>query len=191
MEEQIEIEHKAMLTEEAFERLRKDLPFQTPPIQQINYYFETEDLALRAQGAALRIRKKAGHYTLTLKQPKGEGLLETKESLSEGEATQWIENKPTFTKGVGEQLKKMGILIEDLRYLGSLKTERYLHQDGDLFYMLDKSYYFDTIDYELEIEAPSLRLAKEAMAKLLDQYGIQERPALPKIARFYMEKEQQ
>src|SRR5699024_12592300 len=83
IKQQIEIERKTMLTEAEFELLLKKLPFESAPIIQTNYYFETEDLALKRNRSALRIRQKNNSYTLTLKEPHEEGVLETNEPLTE------------------------------------------------------------------------------------------------------------
>ena len=185
MSQQIEIERKTMLTEAEFELLLKKLPFESAPIIQTNYYFETEDLALKRNLSALRIRQKNNSYTLTLKEPHEEGVLETNEPLTEVEAKKWLQNKPIPTGKIANQLEALSICLEDLRYIGSLKTERYTYSKDDIHFMLDKSFYLQTIDYELEIEATSLRQAEEEMCQILLDYDIEERTALPKIARFF------
>src|SRR5690625_1656793 len=90
MTQQIEIEFKTMLTKSQFNFLLTQLPFPINPIMQTNHYFETNEFSLRSKQAALRIREKATTYTLTLKEPHEEGLLETSERLTKTEMNEWL-----------------------------------------------------------------------------------------------------
>lgn len=185
MSQEIEIEFKTMLTKEEFTTLHQRLPFPAQPIVQTNYYFETEDFSLKAHASALRIRKKGDQYTLTLKEPHPEGILETHDSLTEEEANEWFQNNPVTEAKVAQQLKNMNISTEDLRYYGALTTERYTFREGKVEYMLDKSFYHEAVDYELEIEASSQVEGQRALHTLLEEQRLKERKALPKIARFF------
>ncbi|MFP3488877.1 CYTH domain-containing protein, partial [Staphylococcus sp. SIMBA_130] len=57
---------------------------------QINHYFETKEFSLKELGCAIRIREKDGKYTLTLKEPHPDGLLETHDLLTKQEALNWM-----------------------------------------------------------------------------------------------------
>jgi|SRR5699024_2263569 len=185
MSQEIEIEFKTMLTKEEFELLRNRLPFPEQPIVQINHYFETELFALKDYRSALRIREKNNHFTLTLKEPHHEGILETHDSLSEFDANQWLKGHPTTPNHVMSRLDALSINVTDLRYYGSLQTKRFTYQDGKIDYMLDESQYHDMIDYELEIEAPSKDEGLQALRTLLQEQTLKYREAQPKIARFF------
>jgi|SRR5690625_3321611 len=185
MSQQIEIEYKTMLTKKEFIQLLNNLPFPRQPITQINHYFETEQFDLKRHRSALRIREKGQHYTLTLKQPHEKGILETNDSLTDEEANSWLRGKPIPQKNIMKQLHKIGIAEDKLRYYGSLKTERYTFEKDGIYYMLDKSFYNDKIDYELEIEAPSKNKGIKALYKLLREQHIEERTAITKIERFF------
>src|SRR5699024_2461862 len=103
--------------------------------------------------SALRIRERNDTYTLTLKQPKEEGILETHESLSKNQALSWINGiDRSSSPYINDTLKQENISINDLVYFGSLRTERYQFKDETITYVLDKSTYNYTTDYELEIE---------------------------------------
>lgn len=187
MSQHIEIEFKTMLTEAEFNELHKNMPFPKQPFVQINHYFETDNFALKSKNSAIRIREKDDQYILTLKEPHEEGLLETNELLAEDVAKSWLESNPISVKNVTERLEHLGIHEKDLRYFGSLTTERYTYEENSIHYMLDKSFYHNVVDYELEIEAPSKAKGLQALKKVLQQHNLVERKAEPKIARFFRE----
>lgn len=185
MSQEIEIEFKTMLTKDEFTSLHRNLPFPEDPVVQTNYYFETADFALKDHYAALRIREKDGRYTLTLKEPHEEGILETHDSLSSADAKEWLESRPIKQIHTSKRLAKLGIDEANLRYYGPLTTKRYsFHEDG-IDYMLDESSYHGIVDYELEIEASSREAGLQALKSLLNEQNLQERKADPKIARFF------
>ncbi|MFQ3543903.1 CYTH domain-containing protein [Halobacillus rhizosphaerae] len=189
MSQEIEIEFKNLLTEEEFTRLSNRLSFDTVElIEQTNYYFETKNLQLRAQGSALRIRKKDNQWTLTLKQPHSEGLLETHASLTAEEANLWIQNKPVDKPDIVQQLKGLGVKSKDLIYLGSLTTRRKEMEYQGTTVVLDHSLYYGREDYELEIEAASVQQGQQVIKQLLEELNIPKRETDNKIKRFYQAK---
>lgn len=192
MAQEIEIEFKNLLTKDEYEKVYHFLPFKSVELkEQTNYYFETEDLKLKQQGSALRIRQKNAQWTLTLKQPHTEGLLETHDSLTEEEANLWIQNKMTEKPHVSKQLNDLGISFEDLYYLGSLTTRRKEHDYKGTTVVLDHSLYYDKEDYELEVEAGSKEAGKKVMEEILRTCNIPNRETDNKIKRFYDRKQLQ
>ncbi|GEN52881.1 CYTH domain-containing protein [Halobacillus faecis] len=192
MAQEIEIEFKNLLTEDEYEKVYHFLPFKSVELmEQTNYYFETEDLNLKQQGAALRIRQKNGQWTLTLKQPHAEGLLETHDSLTEEEANLWIQDKMTEKPHVSKQLDGLGISLEDLHYLGSLTTRRKELEYKGAIVVLDHSLYYDKEDYELEVEASSKETGKNVIDEILHSCNIPARETDNKIKRFYDRKQLQ
>ncbi|WP_347861169.1 CYTH domain-containing protein [Salimicrobium sp. PL1-032A] len=186
MSQEIEIEFKNLLTEEEYLRMLEDLPFDKHTFtEQTNYYFETEDMLLKENGAALRIRHKGDTWTMTLKQPHPEGLLETHDTIDEQTADLWIQNKGEEQTNTSKQLKEMGIKINNLRFLGSLTTRRREIDYKNTTVTLDFSRYFQVQDYELEIEAMSKSEGESVFAELLHRYSIPERETKNKIRRFY------
>ncbi|WP_173916933.1 CYTH domain-containing protein [Halobacillus sp. Marseille-Q1614] len=189
MAQEIEIEFKNLLAEEEFNTLYQQLKFESVAlIEQTNYYFETDDFRLREQGAALRIRRKKETWTLTLKQPHSEGLLETHDSLTEEEVNQWIIGRPTQAEHVGPQLEELGISYEDLNYMGSLTTRRKEQPYKNTTVVLDHSFYYGKDDYELELEADSRETGEKVFQELLDRYHIPRRKTDNKIKRFFQAK---
>lgn len=188
MSQEIEIEYKTLLTKEEFEEIKKSLPFPTHAVEQTNYYFETRQFHLKENRSALRIREKEGGYTLTLKEPHAEGILETHDSLLEEEFLNWINGKPIKKPNVAEQLRRLGVEMNDLVYFGSLKTERTTFEKHGILYMLDKSYYHGKVDYELEIEATTREEGWKAFTTILQRFDIPKRDSITKIERFFQEK---
>ncbi|NMA90082.1 MAG: CYTH domain-containing protein [Amphibacillus sp.] len=186
MQQEMEFEAKNMLTEQEYNRVLNYFIQDQAQVQtQINYYFETDDLALRHHGSALRIREKNGQYVITLKQPQADGLLETHVKISAEIKDQWIYEQPTRINQLEVILNQLGIDYQTLKYRGKLKTERIELNDDDITYVLDKSYYNGEVDYEIEVEATSLLQANSKLADFLTKYNIERKTTNNKIARFF------
>lgn len=189
--QEIEIELKNLLTKEEFEtcltHYNQDLATAK---KQISHYFETPDFQLKARGAALRIREKNNHYTMTLKEPHKDALLETHANMSEAEARQFIHNQDTFPSLIAEALNRLDINQSALIYGGQLHTERLEFEEDGLLIVLDKSHYHGLTDYELEIEGPSVASVEAKLNQLLSQLAISKKQTPNKIARFYQALQQ-
>jgi uncharacterized protein YjbK len=185
MTQEIEIEFKNLLTKQEYLHLLEHLPFPEDGQKQVNYYFETEDFKLRQKHSALRIREKNEMFQLTLKEPYQQGLLETHDSLSSEEATQWLQGNPIPKEATTKQLLQLGITVAELKLFGSLTTIRREYKQDDLIFVLDQSFYHDQVDYELEIEATNHEIGQQAINKLLNEWKITKRDTPNKIARFF------
>lgn len=185
MSQEIEIEYKTILTKEEYNTLLQALPFPSEAMMQTNYYFETRDFALKEHGSALRIRKKNNNYTLTLKEPHIEGILETHDRLTYEQFIAWTDGQPTPMEHVTKQLQELGIMEKDLYYYGALETARRTFVQDDILYVLDKSSYNNKTDYELEIEASSKEKGEAALRELLTKYPVSNEQSITKIERFF------
>lgn len=186
MAQEIEIEFKNLLTETEFERLLEAYPFPAEPITQTNHYFETEDMRLKEHSSALRIREKSGTFTLTLKEPHPDGLLETHDELTKEEASHWLRGEPIPKVNTKARLEKIGIAPAELKYFGKLTTERREIALGDDLLVLDYSTYNGQEDYEVELEVKSREKGEKTFSDLLNRYDIPKRRTPNKIERFYM-----
>lgn len=186
MAQEIEIEFKNILTKAEYDLLLDAYPFPHDGVEQTNYYFETVGLHLKDKGAALRIRKKNGKFILTLKEPYGDGLLETHDELTAEEAASWLNGKPIDKENVSKQLEKMAIRTADLKYYGSLATERRELVDGNVLLVLDRSEYNGQEDYELELEAQRFDQGEKRFNEILESHQIGKRRTPNKIERFFM-----
>lgn len=180
----MEFEAKNLLTEQEYQLLVAHFNYNKPKTQ-INYYFETDDFLLRSKGAALRIRELNSQYVLTLKQPAQDGLLETHVKITEEIKNQWLTGQTVVIPQFKNQLDKLAVNPEKLKYWGNLRTDRIEIEQEDITIVLDKSFYNNTIDYELEIEANSMTRAKDKLNQLLITHQIDRKNTVNKIVRFF------
>lgn len=186
MMQELEIERKNLLTKDEYNRLITGLSLtDVTPENQRNHYFETADFQLKQTGSALRIREKNGAYVLTLKEPQGDGLLETHEPLTKEEAHQLIANNGTMKPAIEMRIKALGVPVEALFFGGTLETNRIEVNQDDVLVVLDESHYLGHVDYELEVEGPSLKVTEARLAALLARFSITKKETPNKIARFY------
>ncbi|PFG07028.1 CYTH domain-containing protein [Bacillus sp. es.034] len=189
MAQEIEIEFKNLVTEEEFTRLTSHFHINEEDfISQDNHYFDTPDYQLKEKQSALRIREKNGTYTLTLKTPLKEDLLETNQPLSINQSESLIK-EGIFPKGeVRDVLKSLSIPYESLQHFGTLSTSRAeIPYRGGLL-VFDQSSYLQKEDYELEYEVKERTSGKAIFLELLKHHQIPLRQTDNKIKRFYLEK---
>src|SRR5699024_12135520 len=93
MSQEIEIEYKNLITEHEYNQILKAYPFPKEGVKQINHYFETAHRELGQMGYAIRIREKSNTYTLTLKEPHINGLLETHDTIPEEVFRMWLDGE--------------------------------------------------------------------------------------------------
>lgn len=185
MVQEVEIEFKNLLTADEFNRLASYLAFPDEAVKQTNYYFETADYLLKTYGSALRIREKNGTYTLTLKEPHPDGLLETHDPLTKQEKERWLSGQHSKAPNVTRQLQKKGIALSDLYYIGQLVTKRRQQTYKQTIVVLDESMYNGRKDYELEVEATDYKTGLTVFRNLLDTLAIPQRETPNKIKRFF------
>ena len=186
--QEIEIEFKNLLTFEEFTSLCSS--FQVHPedfFSHENHYFDTERFQLKECGRALRIRKKGGNYTLTLKQPANVGLLETHQVINEEEKAKMMDENQGLIPGIIADIlkKELGIDASSIHYFGSLKTNRVEIPYKNGLLVLDESHYLQTSDFELEYEASNFQEGQQDFHELLKEHHIPVRETKNKIARFY------
>jgi uncharacterized protein YjbK len=189
MSQEIEIEFKNLLTEEEFMKLIrhfmiKDIEFES----QVNHYFDTPDFQLKNMRSALRIRRKKNTFTLTLKTPLEEGLLETNQGLSAQEADDLLKQVDFPDGEVKESLQKAGVSTTSIQHFGSLTTKRAEMEFRGGSLVFDESSYFNKVDYELEYEVKDFKLGEKIFFDLLNEHDIPHRETENKIKRFYREK---
>lgn len=189
--QEIEIEFKNLLTFDEFTSLCSAFKVKSDDFfTQENHYFDTAGFALKDKGCALRVRKKGDTFTLTLKQPADEGLLETHQVVTEDEFVAMISANTGLVSGIISNIlsDELSISPSEVIYFGSLKTNRaeLAYKDGLL--VLDESNYMDTSDFELEYEVKNYAEGEKLFHELLDAYGIPLRETKNKIVRFYEAK---
>lgn len=186
MTKQLEIEFKNLLTEEEFNRLahsfhvsKNDFFFHK------NHYFDTPSFLLKDNKMALRIRETSSQFELTLKQPYEKGLLETNQSLKPEEAAMMLTSGMIPDGEVKSALIPSTVPLSDLKCFGTLTTCRAEIHYKDGILVLDKSWYLNDQDFELEYEVENYDVGKENFLSLLQKYDIPVRKTENKIKRFY------
>ena len=178
----LEIEYKILLSEVMYHQILSDYRLDIiNQYTQTNYYIMHQ--LLDTHRFMLRIREKQGTYELTLKEPMKEGNLETNLTLTKDEAIA-ILHKQYIKNSIFEKLSFLSIPVQDFDTTHSMQTLRtdINHPLGIL--SLDKNYYQDVIDYELELEVHDNKLGQQAFVQLLNTYGVSYQQNCPsKIKR--------
>ncbi|MFS8631375.1 MAG: CYTH domain-containing protein, partial [Bacillales bacterium] len=146
---------------------------------------------LKSRGSALRVREKDGKFELTLKEPAGEGLLETTQILNKKEKETMLIGGTLPEGPVKEQLIKQQFPLEKLSCFGTLATERAEKPYRGGTVVLDYSSYLNKHDYEIEFETKDGKTGQKIFQELLQAENIPIRKTANKIRRFYEEKMRQ
>lgn len=177
-----EIEYKTLLSQEEFQKIEKQL-LHVEPVSQTNYYFDTEDFALKGHKMSLRIRTYSDRAELTLKIPQDIGNLEYNQALSLGTAASTIDSLQ-FPDGEIKSIISQHIPIENLNLLGHLTTVRREIPTKIGLMALDCNTYADRKDYELELEVTEAQKGKADFEAFLQANQIKFKYAKSKVARF-------
>ena len=172
----IECESRIMLSKEEYKTL---LAFykgksKTHYIRQVNHYIDSTTFDLRnANRKSLRIRDINGNKSeLTLKLKGFDGDKEYNEYISK-ETKDSFFNKGIFPEGeIKNILSNSKIDISKLKVLTSLSTIRYEKKIDDYLIVIDKNEYNGIVDYNMEIEAPSMKRAYEVMNECCQKFGL-------------------
>ena len=171
MSNAIEIEAKALVSQDDYRKLAKLFP-DSPRYTQTNHYIDSDTRILNKEGIALRIREKNGQYELTLKTPLSQGLLEKNCVITKQQFDDFKE-KGIFPKGdTSRFLTMLDIDIATLKILTSLTTDRIdVEYKGGLL-SIDRNCYSGKTDYEVEFEYNNLGGAKKVLSDLFGENGI-------------------
>ena len=137
-----ELEKKMLISKDEYDYIMDHFGYEIPLakkaiVNQINYYFDDDDLSMNRQNITCRIRFKDGKYIGTMKKHScgsDDKSIETEIKIYDGI------NKNSFTD--------MGLKLQ-----GELITKRcVVLKDANCEAVLDKNEYLGHTDYELEIE---------------------------------------
>ncbi len=165
----IEIEAKVLISANEYENIVNTYAGKViAEYDQDNYYIDSDNFDLKNIGVGLRVRLKDGIYTLTLKAPMSEGLLEKNNPLTE------VQFKALLKKGVlpecdiKEFIKMLGKDPLTLKVQTELITHRkeIMVEDESITFSIDKNKYNNIEDYELECSGNSLSRAKDYLKRL-------------------------
>ncbi len=168
----IEIEAKTLLTKEEYNKTLAHFKLDVADgYIQKNYYIETKNQDLRKLGISLRIRKLNG-YVMTLKLPMAEGLLEKSQNLTSDQFSDF-QNRGVFPDGdISKFIEGLYIDLKYLEIIASLSTLRIEVEYEDLTLAIDENRYGDIQDYELEMEATSIKKAKRLLEKVCEEVKV-------------------
>ena len=168
----IEIEAKVLLSQSDYVKVVNALKLSGNVVTQTNYYLDSADRVLKTYGMILRIREVKNQFTLTLKAPMAEGLLEKNQVLSAEDAKALI-HENLFPEGdIKDFLGILHIPVEELKILAQLTTEREECSYKDTIVDVSKSTYSGYVDYELECDSDSALKSQETLRSLCEENGI-------------------
>lgn len=179
----IENEFKIMLDRGQYEKIHALFAWDAE-MKQVNSYYDSPGLECSSRHITVRVRSISGENFLQMKLPaeqSGNG------AVSRIELEQKVSGLPQ--KLEPETLKSLsGADLPELTLLGTLSTFRSVKKFPGAEIDLDRSEYFDVIDYELEVEYTDEAAAEAILAEIWQKVRIdRSAPVTGKIRRFLQE----
>lgn len=175
MSKDIENEERLMLSEEEYSLLMDEYSSKdnAKMIEQINYYFDDENLSLMHSHKVLRVRLiNQNIYELTMK-------IKGTSTTGDTELNTYIKSLDDFKleKGIDPIINEIILEIEkstsnEIKLITSLETKRLEVKYDNHLLVIDKNKYLDVIDYDLEIEAPTKKIAKDIILEYASKYSL-------------------
>ena len=178
MEKSIECEAKCLITKNEYQSILQACSV-SKTIHQTNYYLDYDN-QLKNNHQALRIRAKNDNYELTLKTKTSNGNIEQTINIDASCVANIINNHYLPTQLASE----FNINISAIDSIKTIKTTRSCIKYHNLIVELDHTDFNGTIDYEIEIEGPNLKIANETLDRFCNEHNINPQPSMPKIARY-------
>ena len=176
MSREIEYEKRVLINEYQYQKILHfflDKYSDNRCFKQTNHYFDTPSFDLKSKGIVFRLRKsvkKPAELTLKIKGLNGD--LEINQNLTSKEEN-CLFNENKIPEGqIKDYLLKRGLLFSSLNLVETLETCRMEAKINDYLIVVDKNTYFDICDYNLEIEAASIKRAESIILKLCDFFGL-------------------
>ena len=138
-----------------------------------NTYFDSPDLYLTHHHMVLRIREIDGlEKELTLKVKGEDGDIEITHNIESEEEYQKLLSGNISNLEIEKEVSNRGGDIKSLGVITTLTTERVEVKFDDHLLVIDKNFYNNKVDFNLEVESTSRELAKEYLEKVISKYGI-------------------
>ena len=171
----LEYEARVMITENQYSQIKKSYASEkSREFTNTNFYFDYEDLYLTNHGIVLRVRNiDDKEYELTLKTKGENGDLEVNHSLTSNEARLIIESSTIPLSNVLDELKKRNIVLTKLKLIVSLKTERVEIEYPNYLFVIDKNYYRNKVDFNIEVESTSKKAAENYLNQIISKFNIE------------------
>ena len=163
-----EFEARANLSESEFLIIKNDYTKSQDfkSFTQTNIYYDVNELFLTNNGMVLRVRVFDNDSELTLK-------IKTKDfdkEITVEKINKDADIKKLLTPAMKEVLNNIDIKF--LKEVGRLTTERTEIKFDNYLIAIDKNYYNNKVDYNLEIEASSKEEANIILNNILKKYGV-------------------
>ena len=155
----IECEDRVMVTFDQYRRLLAHFVARDPHFHILeieNTYLDDDKLSLKNSHRVLRIRKSNNEIELTLKIKGENGDLEINETP---------EKHPEIDKMLNNEFDKY-------HPIAKLNTSRVEVRIDDYLVVLDMNKYNGIIDYDLEVEANTLKKAKKVVKSICHSFGL-------------------
>lgn len=172
-----EYEARVMINEEQYINIRSHCLSSGLAYEEIvneNYYFDTEDLLLTNTHKVLRIRKINNEkYELTLKIQESNGCVEINHTLTDIEKEQMMNDGQISYKPIVDKLKEYGVDLNSIKLITDLRTERLEVKLNEGLLVIDKNYFRNRIDYNIEVESDSEIHAKTLLLSIISPFGVE------------------
>ncbi len=176
--EELEIEFKSLLTNEEFESLITKFNLQDKFIEQYNYYFDTEDKFIMNSDSSFRIRLRNNKFKITYKsRNSANSVIEKSIDLSYDQAMHYLES--------GYNSDLLNLDLPELHHRNTLMTKRasFKIDGGEIF--IDKNYYSNIVDYEIEFECLDEITGRHTFESFLNENSIIYKESKPKMVRAF------
>lgn len=142
-----EKEYKCLISKEQYEKIEKSYLWDSIK-NQTNYYYAAQTDCLSKNRITVRVREKDGKYKLQIKKHKSR-----ENGLHISEELEFDASGAPQTIDADKAFEIIGAETGELRKIGALTTLRHSFMwDEYTEICLDKSTYFDCVDYEIEVE---------------------------------------
>ena len=138
-----------------------------------NTYFDTKDLYLTEHHMVLRLRKiNDDKHELTLKIQEEKGCLEINHDLTLNELDNLLNCNQLCGNEILTKLLEVGVNPNDIKLITTLKTDRVEIPFEKYLLVIDKNYYNEKVDFNLEVESTSKNNAENYLFLIISQFGI-------------------
>ena len=143
-------------------------------LSNFNTYFDSEDLYLTSNYMVLRTRQiDQNKYELTLKIKGRKGDIELNHILDNNQYQEMREKVHIPDSEILDKLNELNIDINKLKLIADLRTDRVEIQYKKFLLVIDKNYYRNRIDYNVEVESYSKNAAIKYLNEKMKRFGLQ------------------
>ena len=172
----MEYEARAMVSEKQYQEILAHFLKSKQDKKQFtnfNTYFDYEDLFLTNNHMVLRTRQIGeNEYELTLKIKGDNGDVEYNTSLTSIQYEEMRNNTTIPDSAVKEKLLENNINLNKLQLITDLKTDRLEIYLENYIVVIDKNYFRNRVDYNVEVESTSKESAISLLNQTFEPFGV-------------------